>query len=177
MKITALATAMVLGAACLPMSACTQNDAIRTADSAPSCAQAEGVMVALEHGRTRAIDQAVGLMACYDGSHAERVDVALGRLIARQPAAVFKAMHDHQLDSDLIGSIARTQPWKLVDKPCRFAVELKHRLAAIDALQQFPRETKAARSHVAAFVPIVAEDCKSNNARNNHPKRDDQRRS
>lgn len=169
MKMATFVAMMVLGMACLTMVSCTQARPTQTSAPASFCKQAESTMLALEHGQARAIDKAIGLMACYDGATAERVDVALGHFIARKPAQVFKAMHAHHLGSDMIASIAKTQPWKLVDKPCRFAAELKRRQAAIGTLKHYPRETEAAQRHLAAFIPVVSKHCKQSSSGEGHP--------
>lgn len=130
--------------------------------AASSCRQANETMVALENGHSSAINKSVNLMSCYDGAYAERVDAALGMALASAPRKVLAAFHANHVDTALIQSIARTQPWSLVDEPCKFAAELEKRQAAIENVNQYPAESRAVADSIRQFLPTVSGDCENN---------------
>lgn len=162
MKIIGLVVTLVLGGLCLGLGSCKTVAAAQSGQRTPDCGRAEKVMLLLEQGNAKAIDDAFKLMSCYDGSYADRVDVALGDLITSYPEKIFSAMHTYHCNKDIISGIVNTQPWKLVDKPCKFAVELNRRLKAIDKVKDYTWETNLAKDSLKTFLPVVSANCREN---------------
>lgn len=160
MRNTPLIVTFLLSVSCMGIGSCKSVEGHAALPShAADCNRATQAMNALEDHQANAIDDAITLMPCYDGSHAERVDVALGRMISSYPHEVITSFHKHRLDKTTVEGIVNTQPWELVDKPCAFVKVLDRRLAAINATTGNSREKGFARDSLKAFIPTVSSSC------------------
>lgn len=158
----ALFAVSMLGVSCLGLVSCTMAVASQKQQQVVDCGRAEKTMVALEQGNASAISDAFELMQCYDGSYADRVNVALGDFVLTHPEKIFSEMHLSHSSADSINGIVNSQPWNLVDHPCEFSELLNRRLKVIEKIKIYPRETKVAKSSLKRFMSIVSEDCRSN---------------
>lgn len=161
MKILNIFVVLMVGLSCTTIGSCKQVPPRHADPQVQGCSQAESAMIALEHGDSTAIGAAMELMSCYDGAYAERVDVALGNMIINYPKKVFAAMHENQFGEVMVNGVVNTQPWDLVDKPCRFSSLLERREKVIGKVAGYPKETKLAMKGLAGFIPIVSAHCKA----------------
>jgi hypothetical protein len=138
---------------------CSAQEVSSRQPAEASCGGAQKALERVQRGDASAINSAIRLLQCYEGSQAEDVKVAVGDLIISYPRNVFASMHANKLPAVEVADIASSAPWRFVDNSCGLKSELSKRLSVIESLAEFHRERAISIEAMKEFMAEVTPHC------------------